>query len=160
MTDARGLSPSADRSRPWLAREGGPSPFFTVILYHRHFTSPPRKMKCAPPLDLQCHSLPHTFSILMFASTSLTKNLAPKSRKRKSEWKHKRTRFPQSAVLSISVSALLRVFRGGSHPGNPDNQPSVHVHQHYPHATCSHMHTGSLVIAIATPSLWLIPPRD
>jgi hypothetical protein len=39
-------------------------------------------------------------------------------------------------------------------------KPSVHVHQHYPHATRSHMHTGSLVIATTTPSLWLIPPRD
>ena len=40
--------------------------------------------------------------MLMFAGTALTKNLAQKSRKRKSEGKHRRTRFPQSAVLTLS----------------------------------------------------------
>ncbi len=35
-----------------------------------------------------------------FPGTTLTKNLAQKSRKRKSEGKHKRTRFPQSAVCT------------------------------------------------------------
>jgi hypothetical protein len=33
-------------------------------------------------------------------------------------------------------------------------------HKNSPYATRSHMHTGPLVIATATPSFWLIPPRD
>jgi hypothetical protein len=37
LSQVRGLSPSADRSGPWLAREGGPSPFCTALLYRRPF---------------------------------------------------------------------------------------------------------------------------
>jgi hypothetical protein len=36
----------------------------------------------------------------------------------------------------------------------------ANLHLPRPYATRSHMHTGPLVIATATPSLWLNPPRD
>jgi hypothetical protein len=44
--------------------------------------------------------------MLMFAGTALTKNLAQKSRKRKSEGKHRRTRFPQSAISERFANAM------------------------------------------------------
>ncbi len=68
-------------------------------------------MKYTPPLDLQCHSLPHTFSMFMFAGTVLTKNLAQKSRKRKSKYKHKRTRLSQSGILGGLLDLEGRVER-------------------------------------------------
>jgi hypothetical protein len=48
----------------------------------------------------------------MFAGTALTKNLAQKSRKGKSKGKHKRTRFPQSAV-AVRVRECIRKLNPG-----------------------------------------------
>jgi hypothetical protein len=62
-------------------------------------------MKRAPPLDLQCDSLPHPFSMLVFAGTELAKILDQKSLKTKCKSWERRTRLQQSAV---KLSTFLR----------------------------------------------------
>ena len=41
-----------------------------------------------------------------------------------------------------------------------DETALARLHSPRPYAPRSHMHTRPLVIATATPSLWLNPPRD
>ena len=69
-----------------------------------------------------------------------------------------RNRNPQPLADSPARLMYLRVY--DSRDSSRQEIALVSLHPPRPYATRSHMHTGPLVIAIVTPSFWLIPPRD
>jgi hypothetical protein len=68
-----------------------------------------------PPPEMEVESAPPSLQYDCFPGTTLTKNLAQKSRKRKSEGKHKRTRFPQSAVMDVVQHLFVLNLRRNPH---------------------------------------------
>ena len=128
-------SSNAAKIERWLcSSEAGPS---GVLL---SFRLPMRLTRAASSHSLHLHtppspstsrdrgeSAPPSLQYDCFPGTTLTKNLAQKSRKRKSEGKHRRTRFPQSAIFCRLTPNLYTTQLMRRTPQRAETEKSTHV---------------------------------